>query len=139
MLYEVITQIVNGPNKTTYFKHRHPIPTYLVAIAVTNYDVYTHTVPNNGKPFDIVNYVYPENLSTAQDSTPITVDIMNLYSSLFEEYPFADEKYGHAQFGWGGGMEHTTVSFMYNFRGNLIAHELAHQWFGDKVTSYNFV
>ncbi len=128
------SQIVNGPNKTTYFKHRHPIPTYLVAIAVTNYDVYTHTVPNNGKPFDIVNYVYPENLSTAQDSTPITVDIMNLYSSLFEEYPFADEKYGHAQFGWGGGMEHTTVSFMYNFRGNLIAHELAHQWFGDKVT-----
>ncbi|HLW08452.1 MAG TPA: M1 family aminopeptidase, partial [Marinilabiliaceae bacterium] len=52
----------------------------------------------------------------------------------FEPYPYADEKYGHAQMGWGGGMEHTTVSFMGNFSRGLIAHELGHQWFGDKVT-----
>ena len=128
------SQVINGSDKTTHFKHRHPIPAYLIAIAVTNYEVYTHTVPNNGSPFDIVNYVYPENLGSAQASTPVTVNIMNLFSSLFEEYPYADEKYGHAQFGWGGGMEHTTVSFMGGFSRNLIAHELAHQWFGDKIT-----
>ncbi|MFD0990681.1 M1 family aminopeptidase [Mariniflexile jejuense] len=128
------SQIINGANKTTHFKHRYPIPAYLIAIAVTNYEVYSHTVPNNGNPFDIVNYVYPESLSSAQASTPITVDIMNLFTNLFEAYPFANEKYGHAQFGWGGGMEHTTVSFMGGFDRNLIAHELAHQWFGDKIT-----
>ncbi len=126
--------VFNGGNKTTHFEHRYPIPAYLVAIAVTNYSVYSHTVNNNGKPFQIVNYVYPENLASAQLSTPVTVDIMNFYASLFEEYPFAKEKYGHAQFGWGGGMEHTTVSFMGGFNRGLIAHELAHQWFGDKIT-----
>ncbi len=128
------SQSVNGFNKTTHFKHQHPIPAYLIAFAVTNYNVYSHTVANNGSPFEIVNYVYPESLTSAQSQTGVTVDIMNLYTSLFEEYPFADEKYGHAQFGWGGGMEHTTVSFMGNFNRSLIAHELAHQWFGDKIT-----
>ncbi|NND25629.1 MAG: T9SS type A sorting domain-containing protein [Flavobacteriaceae bacterium] len=128
------SQTINGNFKTTHFRHQYAIPAYLIAIAVTNYDIFTQQVPNNGNPFDIVNYVFPETLAEAQIDTEITVDIMNLFTDLFEEYPFADEKYGHAQFGWGGGMEHTTVSFMGNFSRNLIAHELAHQWFGNKIT-----
>jgi len=125
--------IISG-NKTTHFKHQYPIPAYLIAIAVTNYQTYSHTVPNNGNSFPIVNYVYPESIISAKNSTEVTVDIMNNYIDLFGNYPFENEKYGHAQFGWGGGMEHTTISFMGSFSRNLIAHELAHQWFGDKVT-----
>ena len=87
------SQTINGPNKTTHFKHEFPIPAYLVAIAATNYEVYSHEVPNNGNPFDIVNYVYPESLVSAQASTEVTVDIMNLFSNLFEEYPYSSEKY----------------------------------------------
>jgi aminopeptidase N len=127
-------QVVNGANKTTRFKHRYPIPAYLIAIAITNYSVYTEEVPNNGNPFDIINYVYPESLSAAQAGTPVTLDIMNFFIEKFEPYPYSDEKYGHAQFGFNGGMEHTTISFMGNFSRELITHELAHQWFGNKVT-----
>jgi len=128
------SQVIQGENKVTRFKHRYPIPAYLIAIAITNYTIYNDVVPNNGQPFDIVNYVFPESLEIAQASTPITVDIMNFFVDTFEPYPYADEKYGHAQFGWAGGMEHTTVSFMGNFSRELITHELAHQWFGNKVT-----
>ncbi len=128
------SQVVNGANKTTHFNHQYAIPAYLIAIAVTNYEIYSHTVDNNGNPFDVVNYVYLEDLSYAQANTPVTVDLINLYADLFEEYPYSNEKYGHAEFGWGGGMEHTTVSFMGGFSRGLIAHELAHQWFGDKIT-----
>jgi hypothetical protein len=59
---------------------------------------------------------------------------MNLFESFLEPYPFRNEKYGHAQFGWGGGMEHTTVSSMGSFGRDLISHELAHHWFGNKIT-----
>ena len=129
------SEIVTGTDKTTHWKHRHPIPAYLVAIAVTNYSVYDDLAyEGTSEEFPITNYVYPEHLSYAQSNTAVTADIIELYGNLFEMYPYADEKYGHAEFGWGGGMEHTTMTFLGGFSRDLIAHELAHQWFGDKVT-----
>ena len=59
---------------------------------------------------------------------------MSFFNDIIGEYPFTDEKYGHAQFGWGGGMEHQTMSFMHNLNFGLVAHEMAHQWFGDCIT-----
>jgi aminopeptidase N len=59
---------------------------------------------------------------------------MAFYNKKFITYPFASEKYGHAQFGWSGGMEHQTMSFMASLDFELVAHEMAHQWFGNYIT-----
>jgi len=127
--------VINGTNKTTHFRHNYPIPAYLICMAVTNYSVYNQTGGTIPNQYPIVNYIYPENLTpTVQNQLAQTPLLLNLYENLFEIYPFHTEKYGHAQFGWGGGMEHTTVSFMVSFGRQLIAHEMAHQWFGDKIT-----
>jgi aminopeptidase N len=126
--------VISGANKITHFHHGYPIPAYLIAIAVSNYTVYEQTGGTAPNEYPIINYLYPENLATNIPKLDETPAILNLYETLFETYPFHNEKYGHAQFGWGGGMEHTTVSFMVNFDRQLIAHEMGHQWFGDKVT-----
>lgn len=132
---ETTAPIINGANKTTHFHHGYPIPAYLICMAVTDYTVFNQTAGTAPNTYPIVNYVYPENFTPAiQTQLAQTPLILDLYSNLFELYPFHNEKYGHAQFGWGGGMEHTTVSFMNNFSRQLIAHEMGHQWFGDKIT-----
>ena len=131
----LVSEILSGSNKIYHWQSHYPIAAYLVAIAVTNYSVYHNYLrlsPTDS--LDILNYVYPENLATAQAQTPDILNVIALYDTLTILYPFKNEKYGHCQFGWGGGMEHQTMSFVYNFSHSLIAHECAHQWFGDYIT-----
>jgi aminopeptidase N len=126
--------VSSGGSMTFYYRHRYPISTYLVCLAVTNYAVYTQKVPFMSDTLDMINYVYPEDSADAVPRTFNAVRMIQVFDSLFGVYPFQLEKYGHTQFGWGGGMEHQTNTFVANFEFELLAHELAHQWFGDMVT-----
>jgi aminopeptidase N len=127
-----------GNDRVFHWKHKYPIASYLIATAVTNYVAYSHKVklPSQaaGDSLPVLNFVYPESQTSARANTPKILPILQFYDSLVGPYPFAKEKYGHAQFGWGGGMEHQTMSFMTNFSFDLQAHELAHQWFGNHIT-----
>jgi len=131
----LVLETTNADNTKTYhWKHRYPIPAYLVAFAVADYSVYSDwvSIPNDVS-IEVLNYVYPCNTSAASQ-TPLIIPMMQYYVQKLGSYPYKNEKYGHAQCGFGGGMEHSTMSFMGGFSRTLMAHELAHQWFGDKIT-----
>ena len=133
------TLINGGTKKIAYWKHRYPIASYLVCFAVTNYTVFNNTVQLGAVTLPMQTYCYPESLSAFQANTPLVLNALQLFHNLFGDYPFIKEKYGHVQFGWGGGMEHQTATFIGSPDENLMAHELAHQWFGDKITCASWV
>ncbi len=84
--------------------------------------------------FRIIFTTIPHYFKQNKAAIDKTGDLILLYSDLFGDYPFANEKYGHCVAPFGGGMEHQTMTTLVNFSFLLVAHELAHQWFGDFVT-----
>ncbi len=128
--------IENGNGTSTYhWKERYPIASYLISLAMTNYVQFSNWFHYSQKDsMEVLNYVLPEHYDTAFQSLPRVIDMLAIFSDLFGMYPFIKEKYGHAEFGRGGAMEHQTMTSTTTFSENVIAHELAHQWFGDMIT-----
>jgi aminopeptidase N len=132
-------QVPLPDNRIRYeWKSRYPIAFYLISFTVTDYLDYSfYVTPDNASDSILVqNYVYNDSAYFRQIKANIlkTGDLIKLYSDLFGQYPFADEKYGHCMAPFGGGMEHQTMTTLVNFSFLLVAHELSHQWFGDYVT-----
>lgn len=128
-----VSDLPNG-NKSYHYQHNYPIPAYLVAVAVADYTLYTQDYSNGSSSFPIYNYFYSITSHWMIAQVQVTLQIMELFEQRFGSYPYHAEHYGHAQTTFGGGMEHSTMSFMGGFSRELIAHELGHQWFGNKVT-----
>lgn len=131
----LVRQVTSGGNSTSHFQHRYPIASYLVAIAVSTYNITRDSVLLGGRQMPLVSYSYSwsipgrfiQGMAASKQALPI-------FSQLFGIYPFYKEQYTHTHWGAGGGMEHQTNSYLIDNWPDLAAHELGHQWFGDKVT-----
>jgi aminopeptidase N len=138
----------NVPNGELYqWKDKTPIPTYLMVVCASKWARY------DGKPYRRVTdstqvvsspiYLwvtdaarFTENLVWMQE---ITVRMLESFSGLYGEYPFDTYAQTILFPYFSGAMEHQTNS-TYNRRAltdrweGVVAHELMHQWTGDKVT-----
>jgi aminopeptidase N len=136
----ILTSTVALPgNKVRHeWKSRYPIAYYLISIAVADYYDYSFYMDINGSEDSLLiqNYIYntPGFLEENRITIDKTEDLINLFSDKYGPYPFREEKYGHCIAPMGGGMEHQTMTTLGFFSFELVAHELAHQWFGDNVT-----
>jgi aminopeptidase N len=134
----IVSDVDNGDGThTVHWRHRYPITSYLVCLAIGDYavweDYYVYS-PTDSMP--IVNYVHPEHYDTSLVLFSVTAESIEIFADLFGEYPFINEKYGHTHYGsGGGGMEHQTNTFIgaHSWQPTVV-HEAAHMWWGDLVT-----
>ncbi|GLB52420.1 aminopeptidase [Neptunitalea chrysea] len=149
--YSVITngvlkdkkQVSDSLTKWNY-QMTHPMSSYLVAIAIGDYD-YHKLISNNGK--EMLLYYYPDMPSHYEPTYRYSKQIFDFLENEigvpfvwgnYKQIPVADFMYG--------GMENTTatlfndgyyidsLAFVDKNYVNVNAHELAHQWFGDLIT-----
>jgi aminopeptidase N len=134
--------------KTFHWEMNKPHSSYLVMFAVGDYAVLT----DKAGSVPLEYYVYKNETADARECFKETPKIMEFFSKRIG-YPYPWEKYAQvciADFMYGG-MENTTATTLadygavYNARAridnspvSLIAHELAHQWWGDVVTCKNW-
>ena len=141
---------LDGNRRRFHWMERYPIPSYLVAITIS--DFYSPT--NDGRPYTLdyefddghvmpmVLYAFKHLVAEAlHHFDPWTADQLDCFNARFGDYPYRDEKYGLVEYRFSGGMEHMTLSSIGSSTlagsdsiTHVIPHELSHQWFGDQVT-----
>lgn len=138
-----LVSVQNFRDKKTYhWKSNYPISTYLIAIYSSNYVSFTKNYKSvSGKELPLEFYVLPNHLNEAKKDFAEHNDMLEAFENLFGEYPFIEDKYGVAEFLWNyGAMENQTITGIgynfisgRNFARDILAHELAHHWWGNAV------
>jgi aminopeptidase N len=128
-----------GNKVSFHWVSHYPTAYYLIAISISNYKEYSYKFYDKlcGDSILFQNYYYnsPGYLLEQKTNIDKTIEIINQFEKITGiGYPFYKEKYGHVTAPIGGGMENQTITMVNSFSFDLVAHELAHSWFGDMVT-----
>ena len=133
--------------KTFHWVQNKPQSTYLIMIAAGEYAILHDRVGN----LPLEYYVYPDDTSNARESFKYTPSMISFFDEMIG-YPFAWDKYAQIILqDHFGGMENSSATTLADDWAvpdirmrqdvdprSLLAHELAHQWWGDVVTCKDF-
>ncbi len=142
--YEVVSNgtlvrdTTRGTTRTTTWRTDEPLPTKVMVIGVADFAVDRVATVANTIP--VQSWVYPQDRTEGFRDLGQAPDVVRFFIENIGAFPY--EKLANVQSTTRyGGMENATAIF-YSEQAvsdgeddtNLIAHEIAHQWYGDSVT-----
>lgn len=130
--------IAPNTRQTNWILNRE-ISTYLASVAISTYERYeTSFLSISGDPIPVYLVAKPVNLNTLVNSFSNLETIFHAFENWFG--PYQMERIGYVLTPIGA-MEHSTnIAFPVSLAGggfqseSVMAHELAHEWFGNLVT-----
>jgi len=136
---------VPAPGNERVYKYRMdiPCPTYCMVIGVSDFTVDSAKTKSN---IPIYYYTYREDSLTASKGFVHVPDMVEYFEKTIGPYPFTKLALVESSTIYGG-MENSSAVFLpengpsYTGKYNneeTVAHEIAHQWFGDDLTESNW-
>jgi aminopeptidase N len=133
-----------GPGRTIFqWRESYPIATYLISIAAARYQIVEQMFEDGAAAMPLQYFVYDGDQDRADTALQVTQEMLSFFGAYIEPYPFIKEKYAMVAvpFREAAAMENQTATTMRDDildNESIIAHELAHQWWGDAVTPDDF-
>ncbi len=131
------TTNLQNHTKRTHWKTLTEIPTYCMVIGAATFSI-IHAGSWNGIP--VSYYLYPEDRENGIIDYERALQMLEFYSTLIGPYPYSKLALVQSTTRYGGMENASSIFFSErSIRGNkrgegTVAHEIAHQWFGDSVT-----
>ena len=132
---------INGGRKLTHYSCSNPMPTKVMVIGVAQFAIKFEAHVHG---HEVSSWIYPEDRKTGFDEYAPAVPILQYFIDKIGPYP--NTKLANVQSKTRyGGMENAGNIFY--FEGsidgqvddhNLIAHEIAHQWFGNSASEMDW-
>ena len=131
------TATVSPERKRTHWKTDAPIPTYCMVVGAARFSIVR---PGSREGIPVSYYLFPGDRDAGSEDFSRSTDMLAFYTELIGPYPYAKLALVQSSTRFGG-MENASAIFFAEMsitgtRRNeaVVAHEIAHQWFGDSVT-----
>lgn len=144
------TTNLDDGHKTWHWFVSVPINNYNISFNIAPYETisepYTST---SGDEFDITFWVLPEFKEQGEELFPQFAEQMRFFEELLGPYPFRADKYGVAHTPYLGMEHQSIIAYGAGFENgalfgetadfdDLHQHELAHEWWGNLVTVWDW-
>ncbi len=135
----LVSDVVNGANRTRVWKLDEEIPSYLASVTLADYSQVNWTANTLNGPRPVILAAHASDTSAMKNSFVNLLSCLSGYENYFGPYEWNRVGYCLVPFN-SGAMEHAAnITYPRNAIGSLafedlMAHELSHHWWGNLIT-----